>query len=79
MSSMFSLEGKVILVTGASRGLSWSMARALAQAGGRIALNGRDAALLEQRQQAIRAEGGEAETFITPQCLMVELSTVDVP
>ena len=32
---MFSLAGKVALVTGASRGLGWAMAQSLAKAGAR--------------------------------------------
>jgi 2-deoxy-D-gluconate 3-dehydrogenase len=40
------LHGKVALVTGSSRGLGLAMARALAQAGAEVVVNGRDAASL---------------------------------
>ncbi|MCA3181875.1 MAG: SDR family NAD(P)-dependent oxidoreductase, partial [Burkholderiales bacterium] len=39
---MFRLDGKVALVSGASRGLGWAMAQALAQGGAHVVLNGRD-------------------------------------
>ena len=37
-----SLEGKVAVVTGASRGLGRAMSVAFAQAGGKVAIVGRD-------------------------------------
>ena len=50
-SALFDLTGQVALVTGASRGLGWAMARALAAAGARVVLNGRDPATLEPRRR----------------------------
>lgn len=44
--TLFSLEDKVAVVTGASRGIGLGIATALAQAGARIALLGRDAGTL---------------------------------
>ncbi|MCK0206499.1 SDR family oxidoreductase [Starkeya koreensis] len=43
----FRLDGRVALVTGAGRGLGFEMAKALALAGARVAINGRDAARLD--------------------------------
>lgn len=62
---MFSLQGKVALVTGASRGLGWAMAQSLAKAGAHVILNARDPAALEQRVQELAAQGlkGEAAAF----------------
>lgn len=57
MQEMFSLKGRTALVTGASRGLGFAMARGLAQAGAHVFLNGRDAATLEARAQQLRDEG----------------------
>ena len=57
MSGMFSLEGRVALVTGASRGLGWAMAKALAAAGAHTVLNGRDAKTLQSRADELMAEG----------------------
>jgi gluconate 5-dehydrogenase len=53
----FSLEGKSALVTGASRGLGWAMAVALAEAGAHVVLNARDAELLEQRRAELEGRG----------------------
>jgi gluconate 5-dehydrogenase len=61
MNPLFSLEGRVALVTGASRGLGFAMARALADAGAQVVLNGRDAATLAARCAEIKAAGGRAE------------------
>ncbi|MBI4892016.1 MAG: SDR family oxidoreductase [Acidobacteria bacterium] len=46
------LNGKVAVVTGASRGLGREMAVALAQAGARVALVGRDVAKLDETAKA---------------------------
>jgi gluconate 5-dehydrogenase len=46
MANLFNLEGRVALVTGASRGLGFAMARALASHGATVLLNGRDAKAL---------------------------------
>ena len=41
-SARFSLAERTALVTGAGRGLGWEIARAMAQAGAHVLLNGRD-------------------------------------
>ena len=55
--AMFSLAGKVALVTGASRGLGLAMAQGLAEAGAHVVLNGRDAAALELRVRELTERG----------------------
>ena len=62
---MFSLAGKVALVTGASRGLGWAMAQSLAKAGATVIVNARDAAALKERVRQLGAQGlkGEAAAF----------------
>jgi gluconate 5-dehydrogenase len=59
---LFSLKGRVALVTGASRGLGLAMARAMAQAGARVVLNARGAGTLEDAAARLRADGLAAET-----------------
>lgn len=59
---MFSLEGKVALVTGAAYGIGFSMAKALSQAGAQIAFNCRkqehmENALNEYKKLGIQARG----------------------
>ncbi|MEP7300471.1 MAG: glucose 1-dehydrogenase [Caldimonas sp.] len=62
---MFDLTHKVALVTGASRGLGWAMAQALAGAGAHVVLNARDAGALASRIAELKALGlsGEAAPF----------------
>jgi len=59
---VFSLQGKVALVTGASRGLGWAMARALAQAGATVLVNGRDESTLKPRVDELAKTGFKGET-----------------
>lgn len=56
----FSLDGKSALVTGASRGLGWAMAQAMAEAGANVALNGRHRDSLEARVETLTAAGHAA-------------------
>lgn len=53
---MFSLKGRVALVTGASRGLGLAMARALVDAGAHVVVNARDATALAAAADQIGAE-----------------------
>ncbi len=54
---MFDLTGKVALVTGASRGLGYAIAKGLAKQGAIVVLNGRNSETLEKRVQEIRSMG----------------------
>lgn len=58
---IFSLEGRVALVTGASRGLGRAMASALAEAGATVVLAARDASKLNEAAAEIRAAGRKAD------------------
>ncbi|NBR20891.1 MAG: SDR family oxidoreductase [Proteobacteria bacterium] len=55
--NLFSLNDQVILVTGSSRGLGWEMAKAMAEAGATVILNGRDRELLSKRQTELEKAG----------------------
>jgi gluconate 5-dehydrogenase len=55
--SLFSLAGRIALVTGASRGLGFAMAEGLAEAGATVVLNGRDPASLAARARELRDRG----------------------
>jgi len=60
-----SLEGRVALITGASRGLGKAMALSLGQAGARLALVSRDVEALSTTATEARQLGAEAEIFRT--------------
>src|SRR4051794_35071788 len=59
----FGLQGKVALVTGSSRGLGLAMARALAQAGAHVIVNGREARNLSPVVTEIGALGVQAHAI----------------
>ena len=54
------LEGRLALVTGASRGIGAATAEALAAAGAHVILTARTAEVLEQVEERIHAAGGSA-------------------
>lgn len=60
-TSMFDLTGCTILVTGASRGIGFAMAKACAEHGARVVLNGRDPATLADKVDVLAAAGHDAE------------------
>ncbi|WP_299597359.1 2-dehydro-3-deoxy-D-gluconate 5-dehydrogenase KduD [uncultured Microbulbifer sp.] len=57
LQKQFGLEGKVAMVTGASRGLGKAMALALGRAGARVVVVGSTSASAENAQQELSAEG----------------------
>jgi gluconate 5-dehydrogenase len=56
MTDMFSLKGRVALVTGASRGLGFAMAKALKDNGATVLLNARGGEALSKAAASINAE-----------------------
>lgn len=60
MRDAFDLSGKVAIITGASKGIGESMARALAQFGAKVVVSSRKLEAVDAVAQAIRSAGGEA-------------------
>ena len=56
-TSLFSLEGRIALVTGSGQGIGLAIAEGLADAGASVVLNGRDAAKLERARETLQAAG----------------------
>jgi NAD(P)-dependent dehydrogenase (short-subunit alcohol dehydrogenase family) len=57
------VRGKVVLVTGASRGLGFELSRTLARGGAKVAMVARDERVLAEAVARIRSEGGIAEAI----------------
>lgn len=64
MSNLFSLEGRVALVTGSAQGLGYTIARGMLDAGARIVLSDVSAAALARAQAALRAEGFDVPGYV---------------
>lgn len=61
LSELFSLDGRIAVVTGGSSGIGLGMATALARAGARTVLVARDQGRLDDAVTAIKAAGDQAE------------------
>lgn len=57
IQELFSLRGKLALVTGSSSGIGFALARGLAEAGAAVVLNGRRAEIVARAAAELRGEG----------------------
>ncbi len=64
MENMFSLEGKVALVTGASYGIGFAIATGMAKAGATIVFNDINQELVNKGMSAYEAEGIKAHGYV---------------
>ena len=64
MSDLFSLNGRVALITGSAQGLGFTIARGMLDAGAKVVLSDVSAAALEKAQAALRAEGLDAAAYV---------------
>ena len=60
MNTMFRLDGKIALVTGASSGLGWHFSKVLAQAGAHVVVAARRKERLQALCDEITAQGGQS-------------------
>jgi len=68
INSLFRLDGKIALVTGASSGLGWHFAKVLAKAGAHVVVAARRKQRLQALCDEIAADGGKASavTLMSP-------------
>ena len=76
MENMFSLKGKVALVTGASYGIGFAIATAFANAGATIVFNDIKQELVDKGLEAYKAEGIKAHGYVCDVTSEVAVNTL---
>ncbi len=72
----FDLHSRVAVVTGATRGLGRSFARALTEAGADVVLVGRDAVAAAEVEAELAALGGQSETVLADVTRRADVETI---
>jgi NAD(P)-dependent dehydrogenase (short-subunit alcohol dehydrogenase family) len=73
-TSLFRLDGKIALITGASRGIGEAAARLFAQQGAQVIISSRKIESCQMIAESINAEGGSAEAF---PCHIGDMNQID--
>lgn len=64
MSDLFSLYGRVALITGSAQGLGFTIARGMIDAGAKVVLSDVSAAALDKARSTLQAEGLDAAAYV---------------
>lgn len=73
-SDLFSVQGQIVLVSGASRGIGRGIAEGFAQAGATVVATGREAETLEQTAAELRQSGGNVVAKV---CDVADASSIN--
>lgn len=76
MHPQFDLTGKVVMITGASKGIGYGLAKAMAHAGAKVAVAARNGESLSRLASEIRADGGDAAAFTLDVRNVAEIDSV---
>ena len=63
MKSIFNIEGKIVLITGSSRGIGFSLAKGFCEAGAIVVLNGTSEETLKKSVEVLKKSGGRVHSY----------------